>query len=154
MGAVWISGTTARARWCALCVVLAMAACSADEPATGGGWDLGCSDGLQTLLQELHERWVEPRSCDRDDECVLASSDTECPHEGAIIYSCPFIVHRESREAFEGALAEVQAEVCPRVNPDCHGGAGCVVGSPACVDGQCVGVEIPVGDASIGDSGR
>lgn len=110
-------------------------------------------EGDVAISEAIHARWTDPNACATHADCLHASTDVECPDDGATRYGCPQVVHRDSANEFTALLEEVKADLCPRIDPGCFGGAGCVSDTPRCVEGVCMGLLEGDFDAGPADAG-
>jgi hypothetical protein len=122
----------ARLAW----LVLALAACgqsssSADHGETCNQIEQRSGPALVAAI----DRASADLSCQKDDDCVLASNDTDCH------LACGVVLNRKGQASLAAAIVHINADVCagfvamkcPRIAPPCVP----PVGEVACVSGAC-----------------
>lgn len=122
-------------------LLLVSTACSGADAREGrSAGDLDCMEGDIAISEAIHTRWIDPNACTAHSDCLHVSTHVQCPDDGATRYGCPRAIHRDSAGAFAALLDDVKSDLCPRIDPDCFGGAGCASTTPRCVDGVCMGL--------------
>lgn len=132
--------------WSSMWVLIALlCACTSSS----GGRDDGGSSAA--ACEQAYYRWVEDvadvwrgldHACVSDDDCVLVSTDLDCP-EGAVISLCQRAIAEARRGEAEMALSEASTQRCAEVDPDCRAGSVCVLVEASCVEGVCASREPP-----------
>jgi hypothetical protein len=119
--------------------VALLGACGAEEPVCGGGECLTCSEGFELVMGRLAGGWVDPNRCVADSECVVVGEQIECG--GSSFGTCGFVVHAESRHAFDEAVVDATAKTCGRIESACEVSAQCEDTMVRCAAFDCWSVR-------------
>lgn len=124
-------------------VIVLLCACSSSPGGRddGGSSAAACEQATYRWAEEVADAWLGlDHACVSDDDCVLLTTNLDCP-DGAFIGLCQRAIAEARRGEAEAAVSEASARRCAEVDPDCRSSSQCLITDARCVEGVCANQE-------------